>query len=63
MQLLASALCAERPELEKRRGELLRTEEELSAQLHTLQDGLLQQLAQAQGDILQNKVTIIFNLQ
>ncbi|KAK3929891.1 Cytoplasmic dynein 2 heavy chain 1 [Frankliniella fusca] len=54
-QLLACALCAERPELDKRRGELLRQEEELSAQLHTLQDGLLQQLAQAQGDILQNK--------
>ncbi|XP_034239710.1 cytoplasmic dynein 2 heavy chain 1 [Thrips palmi] len=54
-QLLACALCTERPELEKRRGELLRREEELSAQLHTLQDGLLQQLAQAQGDILQNK--------
>lgn len=62
LQLLACALCTERPELEKRRGELLRREEELSVQLHTLQDGLLQQLAQAQGDILQNKVfsTLIF---
>lgn len=58
MQLLACALCTERPELEKRRGELLRREEELSAQLHSLQDGLLQQLAQAQGDILQNKVCL-----
>lgn len=56
LQLLACALCAERPELEKKRGELLRQEEDLSVQLHALQDGLLQQLAQAQGDILQNKV-------
>lgn len=62
LKLLACALCTERPELEKRRGDLLHREEDLSAQLHTLQDGLLQQLAQAQGDILQNKVRTFFSL-
>jgi len=58
IQLLAIALRVERPELETRRNELLRKQEELTVQLHELQDNLLQQLAQAQGDILQNKVNL-----
>ncbi|XP_069679211.1 cytoplasmic dynein 2 heavy chain 1 isoform X2 [Periplaneta americana] len=54
-QLLASALRQERPELEQRRSELLRQEEELKLKLDQLQEILLQELANAQGDILQNK--------
>ncbi|PNF38486.1 hypothetical protein B7P43_G03954, partial [Cryptotermes secundus] len=54
-QLLACALRQERPELEQRRSELLRQEEELKLKLDQLQEILLQKLANAQGDILQNK--------
>jgi hypothetical protein len=56
-QLLACALRQERPELEQRRSELLRQEEELKLKLDQLQEILLQELASAQGDILQNKVS------
>nr|CAD7430089.1 unnamed protein product [Timema monikensis] len=54
-QLLACAVCHERPELEKRRAELLRQEEELKLKVDQLQEVVLQELATAQGDILQNK--------
>ena len=57
LQLLACALRQERPELEQRRSELLRQEEELKLKLDQLQEILLQELASAQGDILQNKVS------
>jgi dynein heavy chain 2 len=50
-------LHQERPELEQRRSELLRQEEELKLKLDQLQEILLQELANAQGDILQNKVS------
>jgi hypothetical protein len=56
LQLLACALRQERPELEQRRSELLRQEEELKLKLDRLQEILLQELANAQGDILLNKV-------
>lgn len=56
-QLLACTLRQERPELEQRRSELLRQEEELKLKLDQLQEILLQELASAQGDILQNKVS------
>jgi hypothetical protein len=55
--LLACTLRQERPELEQRRSELLRQEEELKLKLDQLQEILLQELANAQGDILQNKVS------
>lgn len=57
LQLLACALRQERPELEQRRSELLRQEEELKLKLDQLQEILLQELANAQGDILLNKVS------
>lgn len=57
LQLLACALHQERPELEQRRSELLRQEEELKLKLDQLQEILLQELANAQGDILMNKVS------
>jgi dynein heavy chain 2 len=50
-------LRQERPELEQRQSELLRQEEELKLKLDQLQEILLQELASAQGDILQNKVS------
>lgn len=50
------ALRQEKPELEVRQRDLLRQEEELKMSLDQLQENVLQQLANAQGDILQNKV-------
>ena len=46
----------EKPELEVRRTELLRQEEDLKIQLVTLEEQLLTTLAESQGNILENKV-------
>lgn len=48
----------ERPELGTRRSELLKKEEEMKLKLYNLQETLLEQLASAQGDILENKELI-----
>lgn len=55
-QLLAATLQVEKPELEVRRTELLRQEEDLKVQLVNLEDHLLTTLAESQGNILENKV-------
>lgn len=55
-QLLSCVLSHEKPELQQRRSELLNQEESLKQKLDHLQEILLQELACAQGDILQNKV-------
>lgn len=57
-QLLASALQNEKPELEQRKTELLKTEEDLKVQLEGLENSLLQELATAEGNILENKVLL-----
>lgn len=57
-QLLGCTLRHDRPELETRRGDLLREEERLRARLDQLQENLLLELAGAQGDVLQNKVNV-----
>lgn len=59
-QLVQAALRQEKPQLEVRRAELLRREEELKMSLHQLQENVLHELANAHGDILQNKVHICF---
>lgn len=56
LQLLAATLQVEKPELEVRRTDLLRQEEDLKIQLVTLEDQLLTSLAESQGNILENKV-------
>lgn len=53
---MQAALRQEKPQLEVRRAELLRREEELKMSLHQLQENVLHELANAHGDILQNKV-------
>lgn len=53
---MATVLKYEKPELEERRSQLLRQEEDLKMKLDQLQEVLLHELANAQGDILQNKV-------
>lgn len=55
-QLLGIALKVEKPKLEERRVELLNEEEKLKSKLHFLQEKVLIELANSQGDILQNKV-------
>jgi len=54
-QLLARALKQERPELEERKSQLLKQEEELKIQVSQLEDELLNQLATSSGNILENK--------
>ncbi|XP_055895255.1 cytoplasmic dynein 2 heavy chain 1-like isoform X1 [Biomphalaria glabrata] len=54
-QLLASTLQHEKPELELRKTELLKQEEDLKIQLANLESSLLEELANAKGNILENK--------
>jgi dynein heavy chain 2, cytosolic len=51
----------DKPELEVRRGDLLREEEKMRTELEKLQENLLAELSSAQGDLLQNKVRIIIS--
>ena len=54
-QLLGVALQHEKPELEQRKSELLKVEEEHKIQITKLEDYLLEQLASSTGNILENK--------
>ncbi len=54
-QLLTAALAHEKPELEKRKSELLKKEEEDKIQISRLEDFLLEQLAGSTGNILENR--------
>jgi len=47
----------ENPKLESMHLELLRTEEELKSKLHTSQENVLKDLADARGNILENQVS------
>ncbi|KAG5501057.1 hypothetical protein GH5_04648 [Leishmania sp. Ghana 2012 LV757] len=53
-QLLAVTLQQERPELEKQKAELLKNEEGLQLQLSKLEERLLDDLAESQGNLLEN---------
>ena len=54
-QLLAATIQHEKPELESKKTELLKTEEDYKIQLSKLEDTLLEELASAKGNILENK--------
>ena len=54
-QLLAATIQHEKPELESKKTDLLRTEEDYKIQLSKLEDTLLEELASAKGNILENK--------
>jgi dynein heavy chain 2, cytosolic len=54
-QLLAVTIQHEKPELEAKKTELLRTEEDFKIKLAALEDTLLEELASAKGNILENK--------
>ena len=57
-QLLATTIQHEKPDLEQRKTELLKAEEDLKVQLAKLEQSLLQELATAEGNILENKVLL-----
>lgn len=57
-QLLGQTLQQEKPELEQRKSELLQREEEFKVQLAGLEKKLLEQLADASGNILENDALI-----
>ena len=57
-QLLAAAIQSEKPKLEQKKSEMLRTEEEMKVQLANLEASLLQELATAEGNILENKALL-----
>ena len=59
MQLLAAALQQEKPELETKRQELLRRQEDMKVSLLQLEETLLHKLASAQGNILSDTVCSI----
>ena len=57
-QLLAATIQHEKPELEERKGALLKSEEDLKVQLAVLEESLLHELASAEGNILENKTLL-----
>jgi len=57
-QLLSIIINHEKPELEKKKTELLHNEENLKMQLADLEKALLEELASSQGNILENKTLI-----
>ncbi|XP_022103094.1 cytoplasmic dynein 2 heavy chain 1-like isoform X1 [Acanthaster planci] len=57
-QLLANTIQHEKPELEVRKTELLKQEEDLKIQLAELEESLLETLAKSEGNILENKALL-----
>ncbi|CAB3978327.1 cytoplasmic dynein 2 heavy chain 1-like [Paramuricea clavata] len=57
-QLLAMTIQHEKPELEVKKTELLKKEEDLKVQLAELEESLLETLANAEGNILENKALL-----
>ena len=57
-QLLGSAIQHEEPELEMAKGKMLRQEEDFKVQLASLEKELLQALATAEGNLLENEPLI-----
>ena len=57
-KLLSLVINHEQPELEKRKSEILANEDKLRTSLVALEDSLLGELANSQGNILENKVLL-----
>jgi len=58
-QLLAVVVSKERPDLEEQRSELVAQQNDFTIRLKALEDGLLEMLANAEGDITENEELII----
>jgi len=61
-QLLARVVKKERPELEEKKGELMKQQNEFKIKLKEIEDSLLYQLATAEGDLTEN-IELIENLE
>ena len=57
-QLLAKVVKCERPDLEEKRSELVAQQNDFTIRLKALEDGLLEMLANAEGDITENEALI-----
>lgn len=57
-QLLGITLAHEKPQLEQKKSELLASEDKLKIQLSELEKQLLNELAQSEGNVLENKALI-----
>ena len=53
-QLLALTVAKERPDLEEQKAELITQQNENKIKIKELEDGILEQLANAEGDVLEN---------
>ena len=58
-QLLSLTISSEQPELELRKSEVLRQEEELKVQLVNYEKSLLEELSNSEGNILENKALLL----
>ena len=56
---MAVTLQHEKPELEVKKSELLKKEEDMRLQLVSLEEVMLQKLSNAQGNILEDKVSTL----
>jgi len=61
-QLLALTVRKERPDLEEQKAELISQTNENKIEIKSLEDGILEQLANAEGDVLDN-IALIENLE
>ena len=61
-QLLALTVSKERPDLEEQKAEIIKANNDNKITMKKLEDGILQQLAEAEGDVTEN-ITLIENLE
>ena len=61
-QLLALTVSKERPDLEEQKAEIISSNNENKIKMKQLEDGILEQLANAEGDVTEN-ITLIENLE
>ena len=61
-QLLALTVSKERPDLEEQKADLISQQNQNKIKIKELEDGILQQLAEAEGDVTEN-ITLIENLE
>jgi len=61
-QLLALVVSKERPDLEEQKAEIIASNNENKIKMKSLEDGILKQLAEAEGDVTEN-IVLIENLE
>lgn len=61
-QLMTKSILVKQPEMETKRVALLQTESKLWKDRQELNDRLLKELSNSQGDILKNEVSLVLNI-